>query len=131
MTPDFRPSTTADLTLYFIPEKKPLAAGHRQRTSESCGNGSVGGTWADMGARGFGGDAEESKNPSPVSGTGSSTPRGLFHPNASTVTDGRCAMVAAILKMREIHGLISSDPRTTCGACGIGDRAENKLVTLL
>ena len=42
---------------------------------------------------------EESKNPGPVSGTGPSNLRGLFHPNGNTVAKFRCAMVAATLNV--------------------------------
>jgi hypothetical protein len=48
----------------------------------------------------------EAKNPNPVSGTGSSTLRGLFHPNASTVAHDCCGMVAGILNLDEILGEI-------------------------
>jgi hypothetical protein len=44
----------------------------------------------------------EAKNPNPVSGAGSSTLRGLFHPNASTVAHDCCGMVAGILNLDEI-----------------------------
>jgi hypothetical protein len=43
--------------------------------------------------------SEELKNPNPVSGADPSTPRGLFHPNASTVTNLHCTRVSAILKL--------------------------------
>lgn len=43
--------------------------------------------------------SEELKNPNPVSGADPSTPRGLFHPNASTVANLHCTRVSAILKL--------------------------------
>jgi hypothetical protein len=42
---------------------------------------------------------EGSKNPGPVSGSGPSTPRGLFHPNANTVVCASCVMISAILNL--------------------------------
>ena len=41
--------------------------------------------------------SEESKDPYPVSGAGPSTLRGLVHPNASTLSELRCAMISAML----------------------------------
>ncbi len=51
-------------------------------------------------ARGFGGGfTEELKNPNPVSGADSPIPRGLFHPNATTLAPPHCARVSGILKL--------------------------------
>ena len=41
----------------------------------------------------------EAKNPCPVSGSGPSILRGLFHPNAGTVVDPCCGMVSATLNL--------------------------------
>ena len=51
-----------------------------------------------------GGGSGEAKNPSPVSGASSSDLRGLFHPNASTLADHYCAVVAGMLNLREMRG---------------------------
>jgi hypothetical protein len=42
-------------------------------------------------------ESEESEDPYPVSGAGPSTLRGLVHPNASTLSQLRCAMISAVL----------------------------------
>ena len=44
-------------------------------------------------------DIKELKNPNPVSGASPSILRGLFHPNASTVTLPHCGMVSEILNL--------------------------------
>lgn len=46
-----------------------------------------------------GGISEELKNLNPVSGADPSILRGLFHPNASTVTRTRCGKMSAILNL--------------------------------
>lgn len=53
-----------------------------------------------MKTRGFRGGSEEPKNPSPVSDPDPSIPRGLFHPNVSTVRELPCRLVSAILILR-------------------------------
>ena len=42
---------------------------------------------------------KKSKNPCPVFDPGSSTLRGLFHPNASTVVEVHCAVISAMLNL--------------------------------
>jgi hypothetical protein len=45
------------------------------------------------------GASQRAKNPRPVSGAGSSTLCGLFHPNACTVTHACCTPVSKILNL--------------------------------
>jgi hypothetical protein len=54
-------------------------------------------------ARGLQDCLRRKEEPGPVSGAGSPTLRGLFHPNANTVADDSCGVVSGMLNLNEIE----------------------------